>query len=216
MPILDKFCLHTIRDDYMKYIIMAPLQLICLLLCYLTNWIVVFFATEEGELNGILRLWQTWDDTLDNKSFIESNLPGFLNYNWDEHYTQYKIIDEYNRTRYKEKLIKSFSDKDKIKRYICRVAWLYRNCAYGFAYYLFGVVIKRPTEIKQFNPKAYFIYEKCMDFWNVNWAIKFENKIIGNFYWNIYLGWKISKSISYCHRAMIATRIWIRYKKEDE
>ena len=68
----------------MKYLIYAPLQLLCMLICYMTNWLVVLFADERGELHRVLRLWQTWDDTLDNPAFIQT-LPDILNYNWHEH-----------------------------------------------------------------------------------------------------------------------------------
>lgn len=39
----------------MRWFLYAPLQLICMMICYITNPIVVLFANENGELHGFLR-----------------------------------------------------------------------------------------------------------------------------------------------------------------
>ena len=38
----------------MIWFIMFPLNVICSILCYLTNWLVVLMADEEGELHGCM------------------------------------------------------------------------------------------------------------------------------------------------------------------
>ncbi len=189
----------------MRYLIYAPLQLLCMCVCYLTNWIVVLFANEEGELHGILHLWQTWDDTLDNPSFIRDTLPIWLDYDWYRHYEQYWVTDAYNRKVYKERLIKKFSIIDRFKRYICRVLWLYRNCGYGFAYYVFGRTVRPPIKIKQINRDCYYAQDS-----KGIWVYKCDSKIFDKWYWKIYLGWKIDEQNKEAHRAMIATRIFIK------
>lgn len=195
----------------MRYLIYATLQLFCMFVCYLTNWLVVLFADEEGELHGILHLWQTWDDTLDNPSFMRDTLPTWLDYDWHRHYEQYWVTDTYNRRVYKEKLIKPFHAIDKLKRYVCRVLWLYRNCGYGFAYYVFGITIHPPIQITQFNKGSYY----ATDIKGI-WAYKCDSKIFDKWYWKIYLGWKIDKQNKEAHRAMIATRIFIKRKKPNK
>lgn len=85
-------------NNEIRYLLYVVLQIICMILCYLTNWLVVLFSNEEGELSSIFHLWQTWDDTLDNPSFINNSLPKFLNYGWHSHYVQYSIIDKYMST----------------------------------------------------------------------------------------------------------------------
>ena len=195
----------------MRYLIYASLQLLCMCVCYLTNWLVVLFADEEGELHGILHLWQTWDDTLDNPSFMRDTLPTWLDYNWYEHYEQYWVTDTYNRRVYKEKLIKPFCTIDKLKRYVCRVLWLYRNCGYGFAYYIFGRTIHPPIRIEQINKDCYYAQDS-----KGIWAYKCDSQIKGRWFWKIYLGWKIDKQNKESHRAMIATRIFIKRKKSNE
>lgn len=191
----------------MKYIIYSILQLICMVLCYLTNWLAVFFSDEEGELSGILNLWQTWDDTLDNPSFIDNSLPKFLNYDWHSHYEQYYIIDKYNRKVYKERLVKGFTVKDRLKRYVCRVLWLYRNCGYGFAYYIFGRNIIQPVHVSYDDKRYYAVDSKGVR------VFKNDSHIVGNWYWKVYLGWKIDIHSSVNHRAMIATRVFVQRKK---
>lgn len=37
----------------MRWFLYAPLQLICMVICYITNPIVVLFADENGELHGL-------------------------------------------------------------------------------------------------------------------------------------------------------------------
>ena len=191
--------------ETMRYLIYAPLQLLCMCVCYLTNWFVVLLANEEGELHGILRLWQTWDDTLDNPSFIRDTLPTWLDYVWHRHYEQYWITDTHNRRVYKEKLINPFSNIDKLKRYVCRVLWLYRNCGYGFAYYIFGRTIHTPIKIEQINKDCYYAQDS-----KGIWAYKCDSQIKGRWFWKIYLGWKIDKHNTETHRAMIATRVFIK------
>lgn len=184
----------------MRYIIYAPLQMLCMLLCYLTNWIVVLFADEEGELPGVLRLWQTWDDTLDNAADIQ-RLPAVLRYDWSDHYVQ-RWMCEQGRTRYLEALIKPFTVTERIKRYFCRVHWLYRNCGYGFAYYLFGMEARPPFSVCE-SDDMYFISGNP-------WAFKCTRAITDNWRWEIYLGWKIQRRVEHPHRAMLALRLWMK------
>lgn len=193
-------------NNKIRYLLYAVLQIICMILCYLTNWLVVLFSNEEGELSGILHLWQTWDDTLDNPSFINDSLPKFLDYEWHNHYEQYSIVDKYNRKVYKERLIKGFTLKDRLKRYVCRVLWLCRNCGYGFAYYIFGRNIIQPVQVSFKGNRYYAVDTKG------SWVFKNDNHIIGNWYWKIYLGWKIDIHSTVNHRAMVATRVFVKRK----
>lgn len=205
----------------MKYFIYAPLQILCMMFCYLTNWLVVLPGTEEGQLPGFLNLWNTWDDTLDNKTDI-GRMPKFLQYDWDEHYQAY-TIQMNGQTIYRELLIKPFTIREKIKRYFCRVHWLYRNCAYGFAYYWFGEDVFPPVSAPIYldSPEnGYFIFANrfVYPFNGVTlcgrnpWAFKCTAPINDRWMWEIYLGWKIQRAELAPHRAMIATRFWIKHR----
>lgn len=186
----------------MKYLIYAHLQLLCMALCYLTNWLVILFADENGELPGLFRLWQTWDDTLDNATDV-ARIPAFLRYDWHEHYVQGRV-DEQGQTRYVEQLVKPFTLTERIKRYFCRVHWLCRNCSYGFAYYLFGMTARPPFHVRESN-SLYFVSGSP-------WAFKCTRPISDNWRWEIYLGWKIQRRLSHPHRAMLACRLWIKHR----
>lgn len=181
----------------MRYYLYLLPYLVTFVLCYLTNWVVVLFADEAGELHGALRLWQTWDDTLDNSTFIKS-LPSFLQYDWDEHYLQY-ATNERGRTRYKETLIKPFTPKEKLKRYFCRVLWLMRNNAYGFAFYVFGHDINGEYTYSKNEPDYYAVKDS-----GGAWAVKDDRKK-GNSHGSYY-GWKINRHTTKKHRAMYAFR----------
>lgn len=186
----------------MIYAFYAPLQLLCMVLCYLTNWIVVLTGTEDGQLPWLFHLWNTWDDTLDNRTDIE-RMPKFLQYDWDEHYHSY-TTQLNGRTIYRETLIKPFDLKDRVKRYCCRAHWLYRNCAYGFAYYLFGTNVVPPFKLYG-DDTCYFAVAS-----NGPWALKCTRPITRKFRFEIYLGWKIQRKITVSHRAMIACRLWVK------
>lgn len=205
----------------MKYFIYAPLQILCMVFCYLTNWLVVLSGTEEGQLPGFLNLWNTWDDTLDNKTDV-GRMPSFLQYDWDEHYQSY-TVQLNGRNVFREKLMKPFTTAEKFKRYFCRCHWLYRNCAYGFAYYWFGEDVFPPVPAPLWLDKpenGYLIYGNrfAYPFNGVilhgrnPWAFKCTAPINDNWRWEIYLGWKIQRAELAPHRAMIATRLWIKHR----
>jgi hypothetical protein len=185
----------------MKWFIYAALQMLCMVVCYLTNWIVAIFANEEGELPGCLRLWQTWDDTLDNETDIK-RMPKFLRYNWNDHYVQVETTERGQR-RYMEFLFEPFTLKDRIRRYFCRCHWLYRNCGYGFAFYWFGVDVEPPVNATLKDDWYFLSTDKA-------WAFKSSQRAFCRLRWKVYLGWKIQRQLNKPHRAMIATRVWFQ------
>ena len=206
-----------------KYFIYLPLMLICMLLCYITNPLVVLFANEEGELPKVFKLWQTWDDTVDNKGFIDNSFPRIFWYDWSKHYKQYTGKIYGNRTRYYQELIEPLSMAEKIKRYFCRVGWLTRNCGYGFAYYLFGINVNQ-QDMQRIYGKYQVIDGRTHAF--EVWTKKDTNILIAPFRikndlrffnnkleFNWYLGWKVALDLYEPHRAMIANRISIRIVK---
>lgn len=187
---------------YLKYSILAFCQLICMLICYLTNPFVVLFADNEGELPSFLRLWQTWDSALDNRQYVLYDCPKWLSYDFDDYYECRNVVDAqiiaYGRTRKVVSLKKPFPRRLWLKHYLNRVFWLYRNCGYGFAFYLFGV---------DTDPKT--IHRKSDHFAIASNAFRYKNDdpISQHWRWCIYLGWKYD-FYDPC-RAMIATRFTI-------
>jgi hypothetical protein len=88
-------------------------------------------------------------------------------------------------------------------RYYCRVMWLWRNCAYGFHYNLFGI----PVET---NPKVYTKGIEEQTFWYEFKLFKryfhFEMQVplLGKRYLTINIGWKSHKGIP---KVLYANRI---------
>ena len=189
-------------------------NLISSFICYLTNWFVVLFADEEGELPAIFKYWQTWDDSLDVDWFVKETVPSIFRYDFDSKYTRFcsssDSLRAVNRVRMYTMLNEgaSFSILERIQRYFCRTLWLYRNCGYGFSFWLFGVNVDSRDMTYRENTseyvygsdgKGHFIYKNDRAF--CKWLR-----------WCIFIGWKIDEGLGF-HRAMIANRIAIRFKR---
>lgn len=200
-----------------KFLIFLPLQLLSMILCYLTNWIVVLFADEDGELKGLWQLWQTWDDSVDNKYFVLNQIPKIFRYDFDKYNKEYKGgEDKYGRRRYYVKNLKPLPLKDRIKRYFCRVGWLNRNCGYGFAFYLLGTWVDNRKMIYNDSTKykEYSGHEKGWRWlFDKPFVWKSDRPITKHLQLNCFIGWKASREIKGRHRAMIANRIAVRIRK---
>lgn len=170
--------------------------------------IIVLFCNEEGELKFPFNYFQTWDDSCDSSFFMEEVCPTILDYDYHSKYETIEKPIEDNRTKIYSKLKPNatFTIKERIQRYFCRVLWLLRNPAYGFMYHIFGAningenmqYVKFTENYKYGTDGKYFI---C----------KNDKKIFGRLYWKIFIGWKIS-NIQKQHRAMYAYRLWVDYK----
>lgn len=186
---------------YIKYLIFSILQLLCMGLCYITNPLVVLFADEEGELPAFLRLWQTWDSSLDNRQYVLYDCPKWLSYDFDDYYDTAIMCIGHGRSKKIVIAKKPFPKRLWLKHYLNRAFWIYRNCGYGFAFYPFGV---------DTDPKT--IRRKSEHFSICSNAFRYKNDspISKHLRWCIYLGWKYDFYDS-C-RAMIATRFTVRWR----
>ena len=201
----------------MKWLLLLPFQLLCMILGYLTDWFVVFFANEVGELPRFLKYWQTWDSTLDNKEYVEKNCFSWCRYNYSEYYEETKILlPEYNRDKRIAIQKKELPWKDKIKRYFCRMCWLYRNNAYGFAFYWFGIntvgneIVYLIDIDRNSSNRTYLAYEKGHSIWITPWVFSCSARINSWCEWNTYIGWKMNQEPK-SQRSMIAHRIAIDF-----
>lgn len=184
-----------------------------MIVCWITNPIVCLFCNEEGELPEIFRMWQTWDDSCNPRFYILEHVPGFLRYDYDRHYEEYKgttpELEAVGRTRWFVRVKDgNFSTKEKIQRYICRVMWLSRNCGYGFAFWCFGrMVDSNNIEYKFKKDGESLLYDKSKSILTRTWSYKNERNIFGNVYWNLYIGWKVDNGMSGKMQCMVAIRI---------
>lgn len=205
------------------WLIFLPFSLLCSVLCYLTNWLAVLFADEDGELHGIWHNWQTWDNSVFCSDSVEV-APGFLRYDWPKHYREYKDSDEYlssvNRERwYCVCIDHNFTLLERVKRYLCGVLWLIRNNAYGFCFYLLGLDVSPFLETTQSEHVI-----KSREIFGGNaagaWMYKNDAPIFSAFgwtvHWNNLLGWKIDTGAKKTTRAMIANRIAFSFRQEGE
>ena len=148
---------------YIKFLLLAILDIAFNVVCYLTNPIVVLFGSEYGNLPWLLTWWDNYDDCMDVEWFIkEGHVPSCCVYDYDKHY-KFHSNTESQETRgiyksYVDILDPNFTLKERLQRYACRVLWLYRNCAYGFSYYVTGIDIRKAdifeikTEEKKVEP----------------------------------------------------------------
>ena len=208
-----------------RYMIYLPLNLICMLICYITNPIVCLFANEVGELPKIFKLWQTWDGSIDDVYYLTEDCPECVRYDFYKHYKPYtEPVWGNHEKRCVELIDPNFTIKERILRYICRVLWLTRNCGYGFAYYIFGVTIDG-TSMKKVYGKYQYIESNGETRMFEMWVQKDKNFLIAPFTiksdWvyfnqklelNWYIGWKINMGLV-GQRAMIANRISSRKSK---
>lgn len=204
----------------MMYLIYLPLNIICMLLSYVLNPFVCLFANEVGDLPGWLRYFQTWDDSCDVDFFVKTVVPKWLRYDFDSKYISSRETTPELAAVGRDRgcvILKdgaTFSIKEKIQRYLCRVLWLTRNCGYGFAFSLFGVtangenikvvVLKTGSKGGQLT----LAYDTTKGIWNRPWRITDDRKLSDRVSMNTILGWKLCTD-SGAHRSMIANRIAI-------
>ena len=214
-----RYFMKLVTPEYIGCYLMA---IFTQLLCLVTNPIVVLFCDKYGNLPKIFRLWQTYDNCLDVDWMIsEGVVPKVFRYNFNKHYKYYP------ESKTNDKMIPGhvvildddFTLKEKVQRYFCRVLWLYRNSAYGFAYKLLGItytgIHQHVLENDQTKGKQIFVSfledtSGAGRYFSVKsteyWTCPFIEK---RFRFDIYLGWKLSGTQEYTNkkRAMLAIRI---------
>ena len=202
-------------DKDMNYILRLIASLLFTVLCYLTNPIVIlFFCDEEGELDGFWHYWQTWDNSCNPSDLVKILPPRLTDWyhpHYEEVYASVGELAEMGRGRwYTELHDPDFTIMERIKRYICRVYWLYRNSAYGFCFYLLGV---------DYDPAhEYVVFGGDNERWAQDlddesiWTYSNSKRIFWRLYWNIYLGYKLAIGADRKTRCMIANRIAFKIK----
>lgn len=194
---------------YVKWFLMAIIDLLFNVVAYITNPLVVLTASEYGNLPWLLTWWDNYDDCMDVEWFIkEGHVPSWCVYDYDKHY-KFHDSNEALKTRgicksYVDILDWNFTLKERIQRYVCRVLWLYRNCAYGFSYYVTGIDVRKAdvVEIKTEKKDGYIYYETPYAF-----CYKDERPSFGKHHWDNFVGWKFQSVTNDVERCMLAFRI---------
>lgn len=210
---------YIIKFINLRYIFYWLGSILTMILCYLTNPIVVLFCDKYGNLPKVFKLWQTYDNCLDIDWMIyENKVPSIFRYDFNKHYKYHPEVKEDNNLipGHVEILDDNFTIKEIIQRYFCRVLWLYRNCAYGFAYYWFGINHighKQNIIISESNENHEKIYVSTYsDISGKYFCVKSTEywKLFGHpFKFDIYIGWKMAGTSNYktFSSAMTAIRI---------
>lgn len=210
----------------MSYIVEVVLNLICSVICYLTNWFVCLFANEVGELPGVLKYWQTWDDSLDVDFYVKEKAWKIFRYDFDSKYISSRETTPELAEVGRDKgcvILKqgaTFSFKEKVQRYFCRVGWLTRNNAYGFAFYIFGKTVKGSDIVivkeTHDNHGDYIVaYDKSKPIITRPWIFYLDYMFTKHIGISIFLGWKIdyhNVTTDERKKAMIANRISIQLR----
>ena len=111
---------------YVKWLLLAILDVLFNILAYLTNPIVVLTASEYGNLPWLLTWWDNYDDCMDVEWFLkEGHVPSWAVYDYDKHY-RFHDSSEGLRTRgiaksYVDILDWHFTLWERFQRYVCRV-----------------------------------------------------------------------------------------------
>ena len=201
---------------YVKWFLLAILDVLFNIIAYITNPIVVLAASEYGNLPWLLTWWDNYDDCMDVEWFIkEGHVPSWAVYDYDKHY-RFHDSSEGLRTRgiaksYVDILDWHFTLKERLQRYVCRVLWLYRNCAYGFSYYVTGIDVRRDdiVKIKTEEQDGYIYYVT-----DYAWVYKDERPSFFGLRWDNFVGWKMQAVTEDVERCMLAFRITPFDKKE--
>lgn len=194
----------------LKWLLYVIPSFIFTILCYLTNPIIVLFADDDGELHGFLHYWQTWDNPT-NPSDLLTILPSCMTTWYDGHYEEYYAsigeLARLGRGRWYTKCYNhTFTTKERVMRYLCRVYWLTRNSAYGFCFYLLG------ADQNPYHTWASDGY-MTMDIDDTSmWQYTNSDRIFWKLYWNINLGWKLRSDAQMTTRCMIANRVTFKIK----
>ena len=183
----------------MKWCFQAILEVIATIIAYLTNWLVVFFADECGQLPKCLKWWQTYDNPLDVEWMVtEGKVPKFARYDFKRHY-EYHYEDKgdnYMKPGYVKLLDPNFTLLERFQRYVCRLYWIYRNSNYGFSYYVNGRVVDAEKQVikEDVNTETTRIFKSIVndgDWWSRTWCYYYEAPYCKYFKIRVYLGWKL-------------------------
>jgi len=204
------------------YAILLPLNIAVSLICYATNPIVLLFCDAEGELPGLLKYWQTWDNSC-NPSDIVDIAPSWLQYDWHRHYEEYVSttaeLAAVGRERCFCRVIDgNFTAAERLKRYLCRVLWLTRNCGYGFAFWTFGATceagaVRVIDQADDEHGKKTYARDLTRNVLTAPFLYKNDRDIIpGVLRWCLFFGWKLDyNNTTRKERSMIAGRIAVRF-----
>lgn len=165
-----------------------------MLIALFLNPIVIFFVKEDGTLPSCLKWFETWDA---RHLFFDGT--GEIQGDWLENHWLF---------------LRPFLSFPKLHLCLCRLLWLYRNCGYGFAYYVCGADYNRHYIISHAvsSPEGLIhVYMESYQDKVFRYSGFYPYKLFNyKFGFDYYLGWKLQDGTEEPDgksRAMIAMRI---------
>lgn len=185
------------------WIVLFIPQLVVDIFCRLTAPVVCLFVRKEYRLDRVKRLgnesigfereylrgpfvyWQTHDNAADEYFwglFTETSFFPFI---------RNATIEQYERSWF--------------IRYVCRLLWVWRNCGYGFSYFVFGRVLDDAEDVRDRGNYVVTVRKS-------SWQLKGKIPLLGRLYNDVNIGWKAHDGFP---RVMYAGRIiGLRWAKD--
>jgi len=176
------------------------------LLCLLLNPVVAIMYTHEDRQDRVKRLGNTavtmqreylikplrWFQTHDNA--VDEYWWGMFTVDSTFKYVREATQEQYNHSAF--------------LRYLCRLLWMNRNCAYGFLYNWFGRELQPTQTLTEHGTKDSGLWYKYRGRGN-SWQLQAYVPLLFGIYLDINIGWKEHDGFP---RAMYANRL-IAFRK---
>jgi hypothetical protein len=175
-----------------KWLLFFIPALVIELVCYILAPLVALFITKRDRTDTVKRLNRAVVTM--PREYIVKPLYWFQTHENAVDEWWYGVYNTSHWFSFAREWGQSHYDNSWFVRYYCRVMWLWRNCAYGFHYNLFGI----PVET---NPKVYTKGIEEQTFWYELKLFKsyfhFEMQVplLGKRYFSMNIGWKAHKLI---------------------
>lgn len=173
------------------------------LLCMILAPIVALpcFVTHEDRTDRVKRLG--------NKTLTMSREYIIKPLRWFQ--THDNAVDEYwwglftdsSVIPYVKEATQEHYDKEPCLRYLCRLLWLWRNCAYGFHYHLFSRQLDDTVATYEKGNEDSGYYHKVIVRVS-SWQVKMNIPVCSMFHMSLNFGWKKHTGFDRC---MYANRI---------
>lgn len=187
---------------YLLWVLLFIPNLLIYLACMILNPVVALFVTKAERTDRVKQLGNKQVTML--REYLIRPLYWFQ--------THDNAVDEYWwGCFYKDSLFPFIRnatqeqyDNSRFLRYVCRLFWLWRNCAYGFSYNLFGRKLTGKELITEKGQESSGKWVRYTDRGN-SWQLKAHIPICFGLHLDLNIGWKTHKNFP---KAMYASRIF--------
>jgi hypothetical protein len=174
--------------------------------CYILNPLIAVFTRTEVRTDRVKRMgnvqvtmprtylqkWCSWFQTHDNA--VDEYWWGMFTVDSTFKYVREATQEQYNHSAF--------------LRYLCRLLWMNRNCAYGFLYNWFGRELQPTQTLTEHGTKDSGLWYKHRGRGN-SWQLQAYVPLLFGVYLDINIGWKEHDGFP---RAMYANRL-IAFRK---